>query len=79
MKTFYIALQLEKDVKITETITGTLADARKALSSDAYDDGTYRILEDTSGVITKKSETVKKSSITFDVPAGRKRPRKTSE
>lgn len=52
---------------------GTIVDARKVIGSEGFPAGQYRILEDTSGIITKTVASAPKTTITFDTP--RKRPR----
>ena len=80
MKTFYIIQQVALNEVASDGVVGTVQDARKALESAAFEDGKYLILEDTSGEVTKKTETVQKSSVTFSVPTARKRgPRKAKE
>lgn len=66
---------------LAERFDGTVADARLLLESDAYRPGDYLVVEDTSGVITKRviKETVSRVVIDFEVPEGRKRPRKAKE
>ncbi len=80
MKTFYIfkvvPTEVNHDLQFVEKIEGLVTDARAAIASEAYEDGDYHVLEDTSGVIQKKSETVVKSRVTFTPPEGRRRERK---
>ena len=71
-KTFYIASHEGKVPSIHETLEGTLKDAQNALTSDAYDEGNYVILEP----ITMVS---KKTTVTVDFEPTRKRPRKKTE
>lgn len=54
---------------------GTLVNARKLFTD--ISDGNYRLLEDTSGLITKKTTTRTDVDVTFDPP--RKRARKAKE
>jgi hypothetical protein len=79
VKTFYIFKRHGSDLKQCEEFEGTVVDARKLIDGRAYEDGTYLILEDTSGDIVKATETVQKSKVTFTPPAGRKRARKPPE
>jgi hypothetical protein len=80
-KTFFIvkvAMSAQLDdatgFLLQERFEGTVTDARGLLQTDAYKDGEYLIIEDTSGIVRKSTETVKKSKVEF-TPT-RKRPRK---
>lgn len=75
MKTFYVfKVQDERGTtpfSLQEIVEGSVEDARGVIESEAYADGTYICLEDTSGFITKTTE--RKSKIEFTLPEGRKR------
>jgi len=68
MKTFYICKVTDGVMATTEAelFSGTITDARKALAEDRYPAGEYRILEDTSGIITKSVESAPKVKIAFE-------------
>jgi len=83
MKTFYIC-KVTDGVMATadaELFPGTITDARKALAEDRYPAGEYRILEDTSGVITKSVESTPKVKISFESSRkrGPRQPKPTAE
>lgn len=63
-----------EELELVRVVAGTLVEARAAVGSDGISAGQYRILEDTSGIITKSVENTPKVKVTFEAP--RKRPRK---
>lgn len=77
MKTFFIFKENEKgDPSILiDAFHGTIGGAREGLKASEYQAGAYRILEDTSGQITKEIATRQDVKINFST---RKRaPRKS--
>lgn len=70
MKTFYFFKvspdgELEKAVELPK-FDGTIVQARAVIGSTGFPAGQYRILEDTSGVITKSVESTPKVRISFE-------------
>lgn len=77
MKTFYIFEIAEGDEAPagSHEYDGTIQDVRQTLKRDPrFKEGRFRILEDTSGILTKCVKTTEEVSLDFDPP--RKRPRK---
>jgi len=76
-KKFYIFEKIDRMAEVPDskdqlifhrTFDGTVVDAREAIGDDAFADGTYLILEDTSGEIVKGTDTIVKRTVKFDPP-----------
>jgi hypothetical protein len=64
---------LAEGLTLKQIITAaTVAEPRKKITND-FPDGKYLILADTTGVITKTTETISKTRVEFEAPL--KRPR----